>query len=239
MLLLAGCASGGESVTVLAEGDGPPIRAGQVVVTDVDMNVGARDYLDTIGTRQPTSAVLDGTQVSRSWDRALVGRRAGAKVRLVTDSGTAFGPDGRPPANVSPGERMTVTFDVIGGYDRAAQVAPFTGFTFGGFTPGVSKQVTGAGPVVGKGDRVVVQWAGTVWGAEKPFMSTFGAGPHGFLVEPGAVLPGWAEALEGARVGDRVRLNMEPAPDPVTPGGLAAPPGVRLSYVFDVLDVAH
>ncbi|WP_062429192.1 FKBP-type peptidyl-prolyl cis-trans isomerase [Herbidospora daliensis] len=223
---------------MLAEGHGPPIRAGQVVVVDVDMDVGARDYLDTLSTRQPTSAVLDGTQVSRSWDRALVGRRPGARVRLVSPSGTAFGPDGRPPANVPATERMTLTFDVIGGYDRTARVAPFGGFAFGPFTPGVSRPVRGAGAVVRRGDRVVVQWAGTRWEDARPFASTFGAGPQGFLVEPGAVLPGWTDALEGARVGDRVLLLTESAAVATTPGGMAAPAG-RLAYVFDVLDVAH
>lgn len=102
---------------VLKEGDGALTKKGQVVVTDVDMRIweSGKPLMDTYRLEQPTTAVLDGQHVARTWDQALLGRKAGSRVMLVTPATHGFGPGGMAPAQVTPSDHMVLVFDVIGG----------------------------------------------------------------------------------------------------------------------------
>lgn len=254
-------------MTVLKEGDGPRTRKGQVIVTDVDMRLWEKNkpLLDTYRLEQPTTAVLDGEHVARTWDQALLGRKAGSRVLLVTPATHGFGPHGMAPAQVKPSDHMVLVFDVIGGYGPKQQVpegdaAPADGKGGGPavrIEPGKDPQflswgpaprraavrtlVAGKGPEVGHGDTVVVQWSGREWGNKKgPFGSTYlRSGPNGFVVRESALPPGWYEALKGARVGSRLLLTVPKTHDPaftMTKGGVGVPKGKDVAYVIDVLD---
>lgn len=241
-------------------GTGPPVETGDVVVMDMDIRVwrDGRKYLDTYTTKQPTSTVLDGKTVAQSWSTALVGARPGSRVTLVAPAPESFGARHMAPANVLPTDNLVLVFDVIGGYPRNASVAgsqsvaPSAGlpgvtvghgkppvFAFSGPPPAATRVkvlVPGKGPVVGRGDRIVVQYGAATWGRPRMYDGSYGQGPNGFRLEPGALLPGWLEALEGRRVGDRLLVVTPPHTATITPGGLAQPPGVANVFVFDLLD---
>ena len=106
--------------------------------------------------------------------------------------------------------------------------------------------ISGDGPALADGDRVVVHYTGVIWQTQSVFSSSFEqAFPVTLTVADGSlegatsgVISGVYEALVGTRVGSRV-LAVIP-PEFGYPSG-AQPPGVQegatLVYVFDILGV--
>ncbi|MGH4035131.1 FKBP-type peptidyl-prolyl cis-trans isomerase [Actinomycetota bacterium Odt1-20B] len=252
-------------MTVLKEGDGPVTRKGQVIVTDVDMRLweSGKPLMDTYRLEQPTTAVLDGKHVARTWDQSLIGRKAGSRVLLVSPATHGFGPNGMAPAQVKPSDHMVLVFDVIGGYDPKQQVSGGSSASGAASAhPAVSVRpgqepvlsdwgpapkkfaartlVAGTGPELKPGQRMVVQFSGVEWGKKGSFNSTYRrSGPNGFLLKDRALLPGWYEGLTGRRVGSRVLLTVPAGHRPGfthTDGGLAAPKNRPVAYVVDILD---
>jgi peptidylprolyl isomerase len=69
----------------------------------------------------------------------------------------------------------------------------------------------GDGPVVVKGNAIVVNYLGQVYGGEKPFDENFSTGtPTSFAIGTGAVVKGWDKALVGATVGTRMVIAVPP-----------------------------
>ena len=72
----------------------------------------------------------------------------------------------------------------------------------------------GNGPVVIKGQTVVVQYVGATWATGKVFDASWNRSqPFGFTIDatPSKVIPGWDQGLTGQRVGSRVMLVIPPA----------------------------
>ena len=72
----------------------------------------------------------------------------------------------------------------------------------------------GNGPVVIKGQTVVVQYVGAIWASGKVFDASWNRSqPFGFTIDatPSKVIPGWDQGLTGQRVGSRVMLVIPPA----------------------------
>jgi peptidylprolyl isomerase len=245
----------------LRRGSGRPVRAGDVVVTNLDMKVwrGGRQYLSTWATRQPTTAVFDGQHVSPLWQQALTGRRPGARVLLISPAAQAFGAAGMAPVGVSPTDTLIEVFDVIGGYRPDAQVSGRSHARGSGLPrvavrpgaepvvhpagsgrprPGIRVLVRGKGPALRSGRPFVANYVAAQWTTGRITDSSYRrGGPSGFVLAPGVVPPGWAAALPGLPAGSRVELVV--ARDPgfhMTPGGVGAPPGSAAVYVLDVLD---
>ncbi|GIH24837.1 hypothetical protein Aph01nite_31470 [Acrocarpospora phusangensis] len=249
-------------VEVLAEGRGPVVREGQVVVTHADIRLwrDGRPYMSTHDLRQPTTVTLDGQHVSGTWAAALVGRRAGSRVTLVSPAAQGFGPAGMAPSGVSPSETLVIVFDIIGGYAPTANArhvrtptdAGPTLPVVGGFPPFPSsfpksppRALTvrtlrrGSGPPAKPGSTVVVQYVTTPWGATTPTDASYArGGPNGFLLAENSVPPGWVAGLTGVPAGSRVLLVAPPKPGfTSTTGGVIVPQGVFVTYVIDILDV--
>jgi FKBP-type peptidyl-prolyl cis-trans isomerase len=108
----------------------------------------------------------------------------------------------------------------------------------------ISTLKQGSGAVVEKGDHVAVHYSGVLWDAETLFDSSWERGvPGSFLAESLAddengLVPGFAQALIGQRVGSQVLVVIPPefgyptgtAPDSV-------PDGSTMVFVFDVLGI--
>lgn len=74
-----------------------------------------------------------------------------------------------------------------------------------------STLVTGTGPVVRKGDVLVVNYSGRVWRDGKVFDDSFTRGvPGDFVIGAGQLIPGWDETLVGVTTGSRVLLVIPP-----------------------------
>ncbi|MEV1019320.1 FKBP-type peptidyl-prolyl cis-trans isomerase [Streptomyces sp. NPDC050264] len=252
---------------VLREGTGPEVKKGQVAVTDVEMKTwDGKRLMSSWGQLQPATVSFDGEGVARGWSRALVGRRGGSRVLMITPAASGFGPHGRAPAPAGPTDRTVLVLDLVGGYgvdqrvpERKApdggRVAPSVSFTGAGsgerpvvrgWGRGEPKKldvrvlVEGGGPVLGDGDVAVAQYGTWVWGRAKPLRSTYATtGPSGMLLGKEALPPGLYEALKGTRVGSRLRIAV-PAQYrkgfTATRGGITAPSEYPIFWVLDVLD---
>jgi peptidylprolyl isomerase len=69
----------------------------------------------------------------------------------------------------------------------------------------------GKGAVVAKGDLLVADYLGQVWGG-KVFDNSYDRKvPTGFVIGSGKVIPGWDSVLVGKKIGDRVLMSIPPA----------------------------
>lgn len=69
----------------------------------------------------------------------------------------------------------------------------------------------GTGPVVAKGDLLVADYLGQIWGG-KVFDNSYDRRvPAGFPIGIGAVVPGWDKSLVGQTAGSRVLLTLPPS----------------------------
>ncbi|MEU7897206.1 FKBP-type peptidyl-prolyl cis-trans isomerase [Nonomuraea sp. NPDC049152] len=225
------------TVSVLSEGSGPRTRRGDVVLAEVEIRRwdGAKPYVTTYDTNQPTAVVLDGRHVSQAWERALVDRPVGSRVMLVSPAHLAYGPRGTP-GRADSGQTLVLVFDILAGYPPDARLVgrrlpdlPDT------LRPGVL--IDGSGPPVTRGARVVVQYVGARWPSRKVFDSSSArGGPNVVVLKEGAVPPGWVEGLTGRRVGSRVAITAPAvAKEVLTAGGMAVPAGTALVYVVDII----
>ena len=89
---------------------------------------------------------------------------------------------------------------------------PHLRFSAGTAPRGLAKKVllAGHGPVVRKGDLLVADYLGQVWGG-KVFDNSYDRhAPAGFPIGVGAVIPGWDKTLVGVRTGSRLLLSIPP-----------------------------
>ncbi|RIY23468.1 FKBP-type peptidyl-prolyl cis-trans isomerase, partial [Gardnerella vaginalis] len=75
----------------------------------------------------------------------------------------------------------------------------------------VVELVEGNGPLVRAGDTVTVNYHGVVWGADKPFDSSFDRHrPASFGIGVGQVIQGWDRTVPGHNVGSRLLVSIPP-----------------------------
>jgi peptidylprolyl isomerase len=98
----------------------------------------------------------------------------------------------------------------------------------------------GTGPVVEKGDTIVVDYIGQLYDGDKPFDDGFARKePTTFSIGVGGVVKGWDQGLVGQKVGSRVLLQIPPALGYGKEGqGEDIPPNSTLYFVIDVLAAA-
>ncbi len=100
----------------------------------------------------------------------------------------------------------------------------------------------GTGPTVTKGDLIVANYVGKIWGSGKEFDASFNhGGPVGFAIGVGQVVPGWDQGLVGQTVGSRVALILPPSAGYGSQGQPQA--GIQgtdtLAFVVDILGAYH
>ena len=101
-----------------------------------------------------------------------------------------------PTASGSYGTKPVLTFPTTSGPPTTVQTK-------------VLKQ--GTGPVVAKGDLLVADYLGQVWGGSVFDNSYDRKAPTGFQIGAGKVIPGWDSTLVGVKAGTRILLSIPPA----------------------------
>jgi FKBP-type peptidyl-prolyl cis-trans isomerase len=96
----------------------------------------------------------------------------------------------------------------------------------------------GNGPVVKKGDFVLVNYLGQLWNSGQPFDNSFDRGqPFGVKVGAGEVIKGWDQALAGQKAGSRIEMAIPPD---LAYGAQGQPPTIppnsTLVFVVDLLN---
>ncbi len=99
----------------------------------------------------------------------------------------------------------------------------------------------GAGDVVEEGDSVIVQYTGMVWGNDTPFDSSWSGTPERppapALLNLDDVVPGFAQALIGQKVGSQVLAVIPPDLGYGDNEQQSIPSGSTLIFVIDILKI--
>ena len=168
---------------------------------------------------------------------ALEGQKVGSRVLAVIPPKDAFGAAGNSQIGVGPNDTVVFVVDMVKSFDNSAGVPGTQTSNGGGALPTVTAGaagkgptitipstaapktlqvktlIKGTGPVVKKGNYIVVQYTGVNYRTKKVFDSSWSrSAPFATVIGEGQVIPGWDTGLVGQTVGSRVLLVI-PAAD--------------------------
>jgi FKBP-type peptidyl-prolyl cis-trans isomerase len=196
---------------------------------------------------------------------ALEGQQVGSRVLAVIPPADAFGAAGNSTIGVGANDTVVFVVDMLKSYANTAGVPGTQTSDGGGALPTVKvgaagkgptitipstaapktlqvkTLVKGAGPVVKKGQYIVVQYTGMIWRTKKVFDSSWSRSePFATVIGEGQVIPGWDTGLVGQTVGSRVLLVIPPADGYQAAGQPSA--GIKgtdtLVFAVDIIDAA-
>ncbi|MDQ6642383.1 MAG: FKBP-type peptidyl-prolyl cis-trans isomerase [Actinomycetota bacterium] len=253
---------------VVTGGAGAPIRVDEQFLLQLTL-VNGRTGRPAISTLDPGQTA----KVLRSSDeglfpvlqKALVGRRQGARILVAAAARDAFGEVGAPQYGIKPGDPLMMVADVIavpptrvlsgpaGTPVKPARLVPrlveragsVVGFRFPGKIMRkpdhlvVVPLVEGTGPPARAASLVTIDALGQLWGSGHVVMSTYGKEPMTFALGTGNVIRAWDRALVGVRRGSRVLVLTPPSLAFNKTGQPPEIPGyATIAYVIDVLGVS-
>lgn len=255
--------AGKPEVEVLVEGDGKPVKEGEEVLVNLWVGNGytkAETY-STYAEGGAQKVTVDTEQVSPVFVTALEGHNRGSRVAVAASAEEAFGAGGNPSLGIGNKDTVLLVADIaadpLDGPKGTSRPAPAwaprlqgpaaapTGFAFAGVPkPAAALRkavlIEGTGPVVAKGQTIVVDYLGQVYRGRKPFDESYSKEPTSFPIGVGGVVKGWDQGLVGVKVGSRVVLAIPPALGYGKQGNKQA--GIKgtdtLYFVVDVLGVA-
>ena len=221
-----------ESKTII-EGDGPELATGDQVIVNFTVGNGftQEQTFSTYDEKPSGQPVTIDDSLGELFGAALEGQTVGSRVAVVASAEEAFGETGNPQLGIGNKDPVLMVFDLssavldkpAGTQSKAPAWAPKivfekgepTAFEFSG-TPAPTNElqtaalIEGEGPEVTKGQNVVVNYLGQVYGADKPFDESYSKKPYTTGIGIGAVVKGWDEGLVGQAVGSRVLLAIPP-----------------------------
>jgi peptidylprolyl isomerase len=247
------------STAIADAGEGPVVRDGQfvnAVVTIIDATSGER-----IDGGRLTQLVND---TEPRLTTAVECAPVGSRVVAVGPASELIGTEYITTNNLgfAPTDTLVYVIDVVEAYlgradgaDRLPQnglptisLAPDgrPGFTFTNAAPPADLRVSvlkeGTGATVDEGDTVVMHYTGVSWETRTVFDTTWESGTPAALVAAdgttteGGVVPGFAQALIGQKVGSQVLVSI-PADLAYPEGSSTAVAGQPLLFVFDILGI--
>lgn len=226
-------------VKVITKGSGAALKEGDLAVVDDYGRTwnSATAFEDTYDSSTPpdTLPVGTGQLTMTGLDKALVGVPKGSRVLVVIPPSEGFGKVSGLPQGVSKNDTAVLVFDVIDAYSGDAGPSGTSVSSGGGALPTVSSTdlhskptitipkgaaptklsvtplIEGSGPVVAKGQEVVVQYVGDIWASGKEFDSSWQRhSPVSFPVGVGQLIKAWDTGLVGVKVGSRVMIVAPP-----------------------------
>ncbi|WP_157436583.1 FKBP-type peptidyl-prolyl cis-trans isomerase [Actinospica robiniae] len=114
--------------TVLVQGGGSPLAAGDAVVVDYTLMdwTGGKLIGSTYGTGgspdKTQEFVLGATSALGSWNQALPGVKVGSRVEVVTPPDGAFGTGGATAYGIKGTDDLVYVLDIVGGYPANADI---------------------------------------------------------------------------------------------------------------------
>jgi peptidylprolyl isomerase len=253
---------------VVEPGNGPPIQVDQQFMLQLTL-VNGRTGRTAISTLDPGQTV----KTLRSSDddlfpvlqKALAGRRQGARILIAAAAKDAYGDVGAPQYGIKPGDPLMMVADVVavpptkvldgpaGSRLKPARGAPLpverdgevVRLRFDAQTMSKPKHlvvvplVEGTGPPARSESLVTIDDLGQLWGTGRVVTSTYGKEPLTFALGTGNVIKAWDRALVGVRRGSRVLVLAPPRLAFQHTGQPPEIPGdATLAYVVDVLGVS-
>jgi peptidylprolyl isomerase len=245
----------------LIEGEGDPVAEGDTVKLNIWIGNGFSQKtaystwdVDKTTKKAPgVQTVKIDSKLGKWLVEATVDHKVGSRVLVVAPPADAFGATGNSQLRIGNGDDVVFIIDIVGKL-AAKDVEPGavpplvqkngtpTGFDFSKSpkTPPAELQRAtlkeGAGPVVTSGQKVKVNYLGSVYGSSKVFDQSFGKTPFETAIGQGAVISGWDLGIVGAKVGSRLELVI---PADMAYGasgsGSTIPPNATLVFVVDII----
>jgi peptidylprolyl isomerase len=226
------------AVKILIQGNGPTITKSDLFLSNFTIYVWSgttNKLLDSTYSSSPQvlpASLLPGIQ------SAVTGKKVGSRVLVVVPPKQGYGTSGNSQLGVTGSDTLVFVMDLIQKYSSGTVSASGTHVSSGGgdlptvstaqgsapkvtIPKGVTPPTTlvtktlikGSGPVVTKGEFVVVQYTGVNWRTGQVFDSSWERSlPYSFKIgaSPSQVIPGWDQGLVGQTVGSRVLLVIPP-----------------------------
>lgn len=263
--LVAGTSS---QVHVISDGSGKGARVGPGATTAVQLTIydGATGAALIATNYDGTGALFSAIDATPAFGTITQCARVGSRVAAVGTAGDLIG-DAAIQQNglkVTTGDTVVLVVDVqsvyLGKANGADQVlsAGFPsivlapdgrpGFTFADPVPPKRLMIetlkAGSGAKVEKDDKVVLHYTGVLWDTQKVFDSTWERNTPAVLVatsladSDSGLVPGFAKALVGQRVGSQVIAVIPPKDGyPAGKAPASVPDGSTMVFVFDILGI--
>ena len=240
---------------VVIEGEGPELTADDTVA--IKWSVHNLESGESLGPHayvgQPVA--LGDPSLPGYVSKSLIGTRDGSRVVAVVPAVAlgASSTDGMPAVLAVFDTQLLVTGAAADGAPAPADataslvevstepgVEPEITVHSGKEGPGAAEQLTdailvGDGPVVAEGDLVTVQYTGLLLSDGTEFDSSWSRGGTPTSFATTQVVPGFANALVGQKVGSRVVTVFGPDLGYGEGGSSSIPPGSTLIFVIDIL----
>jgi peptidylprolyl isomerase len=261
-------ASGNLAISTAINGSGAAIPAADDVLVNLalyDWSGSTHTLLRSTFAASGTPQVLPANVGLPGLAQAVRGRRVGDRVLAVLPPRFGYGTQGNPNLSIRGTDTTVWVIDLIQAYSPTAAASGANVSSGGGTLPAVKDNpggaptvtvpktpppgklavqtlIQGTGPVLAKGQTVVVQYVGVNYRTGQVFGSSWpAAGNAGSLLtlQMGGqgLIPGFMTALVGAHVGSRVMAVVPPAQGYGAAGQPSA--GIKgtdtLVFVIDVL----
>ena len=218
---------------VVVEGDGEEVETGDSVLTHIWIGNGFQQEkaFSTYDAETPQLFTVDSKMLSPFFLEGLEGHTIGSRVAVAASAETAFGEAGNSQLGIGNKDSVVAVIDILSDVPEGPQgqeqdapswapelegdeAAP-SGLDFSGTPkPDGSLEsaylVEGEGEKVEKGQTIVVDYLGQVYGGKQPFDESYSAQPTSFQIGVGGVVKGWDQTLVGAPVGSRVIMAIPP-----------------------------
>ena len=258
--------SGALYTKTLIQGTGPKLTSSQSLLGNFVLydwsgkthKLIGSTYTDGVPTLF-TGSLLPGLET------ALEGQQVGSRVLAVIPPADAFGTAGNSQIGVGPKDTVVFVVDMVKSFSNTAGVPGAQTSNGGGTLPTVKAGaagkgptitipstaapktlqvktlIKGTGPVVKKGQYLVVQYTGVNYRTKKVFDSSWSrSAPFATVIGEGQVIPGWDTGLVGQTVGSRVLLVVPPADGYGKTGSSAA--GIKgtdtLVFAVDIISAS-
>ncbi len=229
-------ASGSLYTKTLIQGTGPTMTSADSLLGNFVMyDWSGKTHKEIGSTYSEGEPTLFTGELLPGLEKALVGQKVGSRVLAVIPPSDAFGTAGNTEIGVDPTDTVVFVVDMLQVINSSAGVPGTQTYDGGGTLPTVQAAagkaptitipdnnppttlqvktlIKGTGPVVKKGDLIVVQYVGVIWRTKAVFQSSWTSDtPFATPIGEGQVIPGWDTGLVGQTVGGRVLLVIPPA----------------------------
>jgi len=227
------------AVKTLIEGNGATIKKSDLVLVNYTIYVWSGTTNKLLGSTYSSSPQVLPATVLPGIQSAVTGKKLGSRVLAVIPPKQGYGSSGNSQLGVTGTDTLVFVMDLLQKYPSGTVSASGAQVSSGGgslptvtvargsapkvtIPKGVTAPTTlvtktlikGSGPVVAKGQDVVVQYTGVNWRTGQVFDSSWQRSqPFSFKIgaTPSQVIPGWDKGLAGQTVGSRVLLVIPPS----------------------------
>lgn len=249
--------------TEVIAGDGERLVEGQQALVGLAVFNGATGeelQVTGFGDEDPVPLTVSKSTLP-GLSKGLTCGSVGSRVSLVVPEKDGFGPDGNQQLGITPGDSLVFVLDIRRAFmPRADGAVRLTrdGFPAVVLAPDGRPGITvpkgdpfetvevetlkeGSGEVVESGATVVLHYTGVTWAEGTVFDSSWENGaPANMVVAEGEgsqVIPGFAEAIIGQKVGSQVAVVIPPSEGYGDQASEQIPANSTLFFVIDILGV--